>query len=69
MLDIVPPLRESLMSDYVVLGGGNGRKVEPLPPLTYHGDRNDAFEGGFRLWEEHVEPHDAAPPRVWRVVR
>lgn len=69
VLDIVPPLRDSLVSDYVVLGGGNGRKVEPLPPLTYHGDRNDAFEGGFRLWEEHVEPHDAAPPRVWRVVR
>jgi hypothetical protein len=69
VLAIVPSLREAMASDYVVLGGGNGRKVEPLPLLTRRGDPNDAFEGGFRLWEEYVEPHDAAPPSVWRVVR
>jgi polyphosphate glucokinase len=69
VLDIVPPLRAAMAADYVVLGGGNGRKVEPLPALTYRGGRHDAFEGGFRLWGEYVEPHDAAPPTVWRVVR
>jgi hypothetical protein len=58
-----------MAADYVVLGGGNGRKVEPLPPLTFRGGRHDAFEGGFRLWEDYVEPHDAAPPAVWRVIR
>jgi polyphosphate glucokinase len=69
VVDVVPRLRTALASDYVVLGGGNGRKVHPLPPFTYAGGRDDAFAGGIRLWEEYVEPHDAEPPAVWRVVR
>ena len=69
VVDVVPRLRSALASDYVVLGGGNGRKVNPLPPFTYAGGRHDAFTGGIRLWEEYVEPHDAEPPAVWRVVR
>jgi len=69
VIEMIPLLRAALASDYVVLGGGNGRKVDPLPPLTVRGGRNDAFEGGFRLWQDYVEPHDATPPPVWRVVR
>jgi polyphosphate glucokinase len=69
VVEIIPLLRSAMASDYVVLGGGNGRKVEPLPPFTYPGRRDDAFEGGVRLWEEYVEPHDAEPPTVWRMVR
>src|SRR5688500_1745370 len=69
VVEIVPLLREAMASDYVVLGGGNGRKIERLPPLTYHGRRDDAVDGGVRLWEEYVEPHDAEAPPVWRVVR
>jgi hypothetical protein len=53
----------------VVLGGGNGRKVDPLPPDTYAGGKDDAFVGGERLWEHFIEPHDAEPARNWRVVR
>jgi polyphosphate glucokinase len=53
----------------VVLGGGNARKVDPLPPLTRRGGNHAAFAGGFRLWAERVEPHDAPSPEVWRVVR
>lgn len=67
--EITPLLRSALAADYVVLGGGNGRKVHPLPPHTFRGGRHDAFDGGVRLWEEHVEPHDSEPERVWRVVR
>jgi hypothetical protein len=69
VIEILPLLRTALAADYVVLGGGNGRKVEPLPPLTVRGGPNDAFDGGVRLWQEYVEPHDASPPPVWRVVR
>jgi polyphosphate glucokinase len=69
VIELIPLLRSALASDYVVLGGGNGRKVEPLPPLTFRGGRHDAFEGGFRLWQDYIEPHDASPPPVWRVVR
>jgi polyphosphate glucokinase len=69
VVEVLPQVRAALAADYVVLGGGNGRKVEHLPPLTCHGGRHDAFEGGVRLWEDYVEPHDAEAPRVWRVVR
>ena len=69
VLEMTPILHSALAVDYVVLGGGNGRKVDPLPPHTYRGDDDDAFVGGTRLWEDYVEPHDAEAPRVWRVVR
>jgi hypothetical protein len=43
--------------------------VDPLPDGARRGGNDDAFEGGFRLWEERVEPHDGKPSRSWRVVR
>ena len=55
--------------DYVVLGGGNASRVDPLPDHTRRGRNEDAFNGGFRLWEEVVEPHDREPHRIWRVLR
>lgn len=62
-------LREAMSADYVILGGGNAELVDPLPLQTRRGGNDDAFEGGFRLWEELVEPHDRRPEAVWRVVR
>jgi hypothetical protein len=62
-------LRQAMMADYVLLGGGNSRHVDPLPDHTRRGGNDDAIEGGMRLWEELVEPHDRRPPAVWRVVR
>jgi polyphosphate glucokinase len=62
-------LREAFSADYVVLGGGNAAIADPLPPGTRRGGNEDAFTGGYRLWEEMVEPHDRQPPAVWRVVR
>jgi len=62
-------LREAFSADYVVLGGGNSAIADPLPPGTRRGGNEDAFTGGYRLWEEMVEPHDRQPPAVWRVVR
>ena len=69
VLEVNPLLRAALAADYVVLGGGNGRKVDPLPPHTYRGGMHDAFEGGARLWQEFIEPHDRTPPPLWRVLR
>jgi polyphosphate glucokinase len=62
-------LQAAFVADYVVLGGGNAKKVDPLPPRTRRGSTGDAFNGGLRLWEEVVEPHDRRPPAAWRVVR
>ena len=36
----------------VVIGGGNVKKLKDLPPDTRAGDNANAFQGGFRLWED-----------------
>jgi predicted NBD/HSP70 family sugar kinase len=48
---IVKHFSEVLGADYVVLGGGNARKLTDLPPKCLTGDNENAFIGGFRLWE------------------
>jgi polyphosphate glucokinase len=65
----VGPFRAAFAADYVMLGGGNARFVEPLPPATRRGGNADAITGGFRLWEETVEPHDRQAAPAWRLVR
>jgi polyphosphate glucokinase len=49
--DVVETLRAAMEPDYVVLGGGNADKVDELPPNTRRGDNENAFLGGFRLWD------------------
>jgi len=50
--DIVAILTAALEPDDVVLGGGNVKKLKDLPPGCRAGDNDNAFLGGFRLWEE-----------------
>lgn len=45
-------LRDALQMDYVVLGGGNVKKVGKLPPDCRLGANTSAFAGGFRLWQK-----------------
>lgn len=61
-------LSQACSASYVVLGGGNAARVNPLPPSTRRGGNDDAFAGGVRLWDEWVEHHDAPPSDIWRVV-
>ena len=49
---IVAQLKAALLADYVVLGGGNARLIEKLPPDSRLGDNANAFRGGFRLWKK-----------------
>ena len=49
--DIVAKLVAALEPDYVVLGGGNAKKLDELPPNARLGGNSDAFTGGFRLWD------------------
>jgi polyphosphate glucokinase len=53
--DVVEKLRAALEPDYVVLGGGNADKVDELPPNTRRGDNENAFLGGFRLWDPDAQ--------------
>ena len=50
--DVVEQLSTLLEADYVVLGGGNVKKLTELPPNSRPGDNSHAFVGGARLWEE-----------------
>jgi polyphosphate glucokinase len=47
---VVVMLQAALEPEYVVLGGGNVRLLEDLPPGCRRGDNKNAFAGGFRLW-------------------
>jgi polyphosphate glucokinase len=50
VLEVVDQLRNALEADYVVLGGGNARKLKKLPKSTRLGSNDFAFLGGFRVW-------------------
>jgi polyphosphate glucokinase len=49
---VIAQLKFALQADYVVLGGGNSRLIEKLPPDSRLGDNANAFRGGFRLWKK-----------------
>jgi polyphosphate glucokinase len=48
--DVVARLVAALEPDDVVLGGGNLKQLETLPPGCRAGDNAHAFAGGIRLW-------------------
>jgi polyphosphate glucokinase len=48
--DVVTQLRTALEADYVVLGGGNARKLKSVPDGARLGNNDFAFLGGFRMW-------------------
>jgi polyphosphate glucokinase len=48
---IVKKLKVALEADYAVLGGGNIKKLKKLPAGTRLGSNENAFSGGFRMWE------------------
>ena len=49
---IVGLLKEALDADYVVLGGGNSKKLKTIPSGARLGKNENAFLGGFRLWKD-----------------
>jgi predicted NBD/HSP70 family sugar kinase len=48
---VVERLQAAMEPDYIVLGGGNAKKLKKLPPHARLGDNRNAFLGGFRLWQ------------------
>jgi predicted NBD/HSP70 family sugar kinase len=50
--EIVGLLMAATNADYTVLGGGNVRFMDELPPNTRRGSNANAFRGGFRLWDD-----------------
>jgi polyphosphate glucokinase len=56
VLVIIEAFRTALEPEYIVLGGGNAKFIDTLPPEVRLGDNANAFVGGFRLWELSQSP-------------
>jgi polyphosphate glucokinase len=54
VLETIERLAAAVGPDYVVLGGGNARKLGELPPNVRLGANENAFLGGFRLWDSSM---------------
>ena len=52
--DVVNLFLAALNAEYVVLGGGNVRFFDELPPNTRRGSNLNAFRGGYRLWQKQA---------------
>ena len=54
VFDVVDRLKKALLPDYIVLGGGNVKKLDALPPDCRPGNNSHAFQGGVRLWAKET---------------
>jgi polyphosphate glucokinase len=53
---VVADLMAAFRPDEVVLGGGNSKRLKRLPKACRLGDNDNAFAGGFRLWDHPQSP-------------
>lgn len=66
VLDVIDRLAAALIVDYVVVGGGNAKLLKTLPKGVELGANDNAFLGGFKLWEERqgAHTHELSPTGV-----
>lgn len=60
----VVQLRKALISDYVVLGGGNAKRFDKLPEGIEPGSNRFAYIGGVRLWD--IDPRTGK--QKWNII-
>jgi len=51
---VVAGFKQAFIADYVVLGGGNAKRVEDLPRHVELGHNRNALKGGQRLWQTNA---------------
>lgn len=61
VFEVVAQLKQALQAEYVVLGGGNAKHIEALPPDTIRGDNENASLGGLRLWQPQAKQRKTLP--------
>jgi polyphosphate glucokinase len=52
VIDVIERLQAAFEVDDVVVGGGNARLLKRLPKGARIGNNDNAFTGGFRLWDK-----------------
>lgn len=74
--EAVATLKHCFLADYVMLGGGNAKKLPKVPPGARLGDNQRAFLGGYRLWNMAAsltpplhpdEDEDESPRSDWKL--
>jgi polyphosphate glucokinase len=74
--EVVVMLKGAFLTDYIVIGGGNAKKVKDLPTGVRLGNNLTAFRGAYRLWnledvltlEADGEVQKPATHAEWRVI-
>jgi polyphosphate glucokinase len=61
VFETVAQLTSAMEPDYVVLGGGGVDELDELPPGCRRGANENAFLGGFRLWDPDWTKHLGTP--------
>lgn len=57
-------LRSAFFADYVMLGGGNAKKIRNMPDFCRRGGNFNAYIGGLRMWDDaaHLDDFTVEPP-------
>ena len=61
--EAIERLAAAVEPDYVVVGGGNAKKLGELPPNVRLGANQNAFLGAFRMWDPTMSSLPTAPIR------
>jgi polyphosphate glucokinase len=64
--DIIARFTAALEPDEIVVGGGNAKLLKELPPSCRVGDNDNAFNGGFRLWQDAAHASKARERKAAR---
>jgi polyphosphate glucokinase len=64
VFEVVALLKHGLQADYVLLGGGDTKKLKHVPPGVKVGTNEHAFVGGLRLWDEPLHDRRSAVPHM-----
>jgi polyphosphate glucokinase len=59
VFEVVEQLSAAMEPDEIVLGGGGVDELDELPPGCRRGENENAFLGGFRLWDPDWARHAA----------
>lgn len=62
--DAAAILKDTFFADYIVLGGGNVKKLEELPPDCRRGGNHNAYFGGIRMWEDVALQEGVLAPKM-----